>query len=115
MLLEIKKRYSDLILDVTVERFRHEVGSHELIAILHLRDGSNLHIRDYRFYDGTRKYSYHWESDSGDFLGRWDNAPHWPELESYPHHFHEANRDNVTDSEVRNLDSLCEIVRERID
>ena len=34
------------------------------------------------------KYSYHWQDKQGKMLIRWDNSPHWKELETYPHHKH---------------------------
>ncbi len=84
MLFKLKKKHSDLIDNIEVEKFRREAHSYELIAALKLCDGGKIFIRDYQFQDGTRKYSYHWQSEKGEFKGRWDNAPHWPEINSYP-------------------------------
>ena len=56
---------ADLIREVTIERFRAIEAAHELRASITLRDGSVLHVRDYVFRDGTRKYAYHWQSRRG--------------------------------------------------
>lgn len=34
------------------------------------------------------KYSYHWQTEDNKLLLRWDNAPHYKELETFPHHKH---------------------------
>lgn len=44
--------------------------------------------------DFTR-YSFQLYSDKP--LLRWDNTPHYPNLDNYPHHFHDEN-DNVSHS-----------------
>jgi hypothetical protein len=39
---------------------------------------------------GFRSYSYH--ILKGDkMVRRWDNAPHWPEIKTFPHHLHLAD------------------------
>jgi hypothetical protein len=41
------------------------------------------------------KYSFHWQQENGEFIKRWDNAPHHPEIETYPHHVHDGAEDSV--------------------
>lgn len=54
-----------------------------------LLDGSSLHVIESSLL-GKNKYSYHWQ-DAGNLLViRWDNAPHHPHLETFPHHRHEG-------------------------
>lgn len=62
-----------------------------------LIDGSILHIREV-VTPNEDKYSYHWQSSEDRLLRRWDNAPHWPELETYPHHVHVGREDCVEPS-----------------
>jgi hypothetical protein len=33
-------------------------------------------------------YSYHWVDKNDTLLARWDNTPHFPKLENFPHHVH---------------------------
>ena len=48
-------------------------------------------------------YSYHWEQRAQrGLIHRWDNAPDHPEIESFPHHFHDGEDKNVMES---NLDT----------
>jgi len=56
-----------------------------------LRDGSELHVFEY-VDSGLRKidYSYHWQNKEKKLISRWDNAPHYSEIETFPHHVHEG-------------------------
>lgn len=114
MLLKLTQRYPGVVADVSVEQFRREPGSYQLVGTLELTDGSSIHVKDYSFRGGARKYSYHWQSAEGQFIGRWDNAPHWPEVESHPHHFHDGSEEHVTDSNVRDVEDLLELLRDRL-
>ncbi|MBM3270211.1 MAG: hypothetical protein FJZ01_21460 [Candidatus Sericytochromatia bacterium] len=81
-------QYPGLASAIEVKRFEHTATTYALVAIAKLRDGSILVIRDYLFADGTQKYAYHWQASDGALLGRWDNEAHWPEVATFPHHFH---------------------------
>ena len=43
----------------------------------------------------TTKYRCHWQTGSGKLIKRWDNAPHHPEIETFPHHLHNGSEENV--------------------
>jgi len=46
-------------------------------------------------------YAYHWEhrvQDGG--VHRWDNAPHYPRIQTYPHHIHDGSENNVVESNL---------------
>lgn len=36
-------------------------------------------------------YSFHWQDKGGKLIKRWDNCPHFPDLEGFPHHVHLAS------------------------
>ena len=65
-------------------------------------DGSFLDI----WLSEEGDYSYHWERrrQSGEIF-RWDNAPHHPQIKTYPDHFHKYNEQNVFSSK---LSSNCD-------
>jgi Family of unknown function (DUF6516) len=69
-------------------------------------------VKDYLFLDGTRKYAYHWQDREGQLRSRWDNAPHWPGVTSYPHHQHRGSEDVVTSSDVRTPEEALQYIRE---
>ena len=34
------------------------------------------------------RYAYHWQDSKSHLLARWDNAPHYPDMPTFPDHFH---------------------------
>ena len=71
-----------------------------------LRDESHLELRDYLFADGSRKYAYHWMEADGALRRRWDNAPHYPDIATVPHHVHIPGAEPSQPSAVTNLEDL---------
>lgn len=59
----------------------------KLEAYSYLVDGSLLYVNEVWRVESYR-YSYHWQTKEGKMLLRWDNAPHWKQLKTYPHHKH---------------------------
>jgi hypothetical protein len=47
-------------------------------------------------------YAYHWEQrrQSG-LIFRWDNAPHHPQVSTYPAHLHSGDEDMVVESHLK--------------
>ena len=46
-----------------------------------------LFMERFRWKDGVitmEKYSFHWQNAEGKLIRRWDNAPHHPEISSFP-------------------------------
>ena len=61
-------------------------------------DGSQLHLREFVNVErGTERYmyAYHYQRPDGTLVFRYDNAPHFPALSTFPHHKHEASETNV--------------------
>jgi len=52
-----------------------------------LTSGQTLQIR-LRAVAGNLRYSYQEFTDTP--LRRWDNAPHFPQLPNFPHHYHDS-------------------------
>ncbi len=98
---EIKLR---LVLDPTVESFEvisEKIKEKEgyLRVTLKLSGDSVVHCFEYVLSDGSigiSKYSFHWHDAAGNLICRWDNAPHHPELDNFPHHVH--TKDTVSAS-----------------
>ena len=114
MLLRILKHYADIVQDIQVERFRRVGTSYELRAVIFLRDGAKLYVKDYLYQDGIRKYAYQWQKKEGQNVGRWDNSPHWPNLKTFPHHFHNGQSSTVESSNIRNLESVLKYIRKHL-
>lgn len=41
------------------------------------------------------KYRHHWQDADGQLRKRWDNAPHHPEIDSFPNHLHDGAEEQV--------------------
>ena len=77
---------SDIVLEIAVIVLVQEPGRQALRAIASLKGEYVLHINEAHGRD-FRSYSYHVRK--GDqMVRRWDNAPHWPNMKTFPHHFH---------------------------
>ncbi len=52
-----------------------------------------FHNRDGGIF--VEKYAFHWQRADGSLIRRWDNAPHHPEIATFPDHLHEGSEDTV--------------------
>jgi hypothetical protein len=41
------------------------------------------------------KYRHHWQDRHSRLLKRWDNAPHYPAIDTFPHHLPDGTEDYV--------------------
>ncbi len=56
---------------------------------MELKDGSEIYVFEYvKVPIEIIDYSYHWQDKDKNLIIRWDNAPHHPELNNFPHHLH---------------------------
>lgn len=83
-------------------------------ATITFTDGSELHLFEYVVLgDGDvhrEDYRYHYQTAEAELIWRWDNAPHHPEIETFPHHVHVG--DEVRESKPVDLEEvLGEIAR----
>jgi hypothetical protein len=99
---------SDIILKVDVIALVEEPGKQALRARASLKNGFLLHVTE-AFGKGFRSYSYHLQKNDK-LVRRWDNAPHWPQMKTFPHHFHLGGEKDVWECpEVFIEDVLLEI------
>ena len=79
-----------------------------------LRDGSVLFINEVNL-KSENKYSYHWQDEKGGLKIRWDNAPHWKELKTYPFHQHVEKKIPPIPSFEVTLKDVLKIIEEKIE
>jgi hypothetical protein len=76
------------------------------------KDGSRLFAREYSS-DEKRVYSFHWQDTSDCLRLRWDNAPHFPLLPTFPHHRH--NEDGtVSESQSVSFEDVMADITQRL-
>lgn len=83
-------RRSAAVTQVQVLDFVDEATVRYLKCRADLAGGSTLHIEE-SIVAGKTKYSYHWQDLEQNLIIRWDNAPHYPHLASFPCHRHEGD------------------------
>ena len=54
-------------------------------------NGNELDVFEYQIRGDVKKYAYHLQISGGRLLLRYDNRPHHPEIETFPHHKHLAD------------------------
>lgn len=105
-MLDLFDRYASLFKTWRVLRYEQEGETYLLQISAILLDGSRLELRDYFFVDGSRKYTYQWMEPDGDLRRHWDNAPHWPDIATAPHHVHVSEHALPEISTITNLEDL---------
>ncbi len=109
MFFQAVKNNRDMVRDYEVLRHQRFGGAYQLVARIILMDESVLHVKDYLFANGQRKYSYHWQDKWGNLRQRWDNSPHHPDIPTYPHHLH--GKDTISESAATNLIDVLHAIR----
>lgn len=74
---------------MTTQR-KWETGFYYRIRVL-ITDQSTLHASEYKDIQ-DRSYSFHWQDSEGQLIVRWDNAPHYRDMSTFPHHVHFLDR-----------------------
>ena len=103
--------YTQLFKSWKVKAYDEEGETYLLKLTAILRDNSDLQLRDYYFSDGSRKYTYHWMDAAGTLRRRWDNAPHWPDIATYPHHVHVPGKVIPEESTITDLEELLQYIQ----
>jgi hypothetical protein len=114
-MLHLLDAYAAIFKSWRVVRYEQEGDAYMLYVSAVLVDGSRLEVRDYLFADGGRKYAYHWMEKDGALRQRWDDAPHWPDIVTAPHHTHASKQEAPQPSTVTNLEDLLQFVRDWLD
>jgi len=84
---------------------------------LTLIDGSELRLLEYtKISNGQAvilRYRFQWQT-AGELITRWNNAPHHPEVETFPHHKHVKGEEKPKPSKVTNLLSVLKEIEAEI-
>jgi hypothetical protein len=86
--LKSNLRNHPLVVDFLV--LRERIGQFEGFIELRAEIINNYELYVFEYYKNSiiSDYRYHTADKQGNLLVRWDNAPHFPKLETYPHHKH---------------------------
>ena len=107
-ILAVLSSSSDLVIDVEVIEMNVEPKSQSLRAKATLKKGYVLYVNE-GIGENYRRYSYHLQKDD-EMIRRWDNAPHWKDIRTFPFHLHLSDKDKPIEcDEVFVSDVLLEI------
>jgi len=82
--------------DVTLDKRTPRLGL--IHGDLYFVDGSRLHFRELvEAQDKVirRMYSYHYQDTDANLIFRYDDTPHHPNLDTFPHHKHDGGETNA--------------------
>lgn len=113
-MLTILQKYSEIITETRIILYEFEENQVRIKIELLLSDSSMLIIKDYKFSNNTRKYAYHWMDGSGKLKIRWDNAPHWKSVSTFPHHKHVGDVENILSTTVTDVESALEFIKKEL-
>ncbi len=105
-MLNIIKKYTPPVVNFQIGVYEREGALLRLKIRIFFVDKSVLHVKEHRFSDGSRKYAYHWEDVHGTMAIRWDNAPHYPDIPTFPYHKHVGDDQAVYPSTETDLDAV---------
>ena len=94
--------------EILIYRFRMILRNHDLLEAMERAVFSKatraFHITTYNF---------HWQNSSHHLIKRWDNAAHFPDFATFPHHVHLGETNSVEAHEsVKLIDVLEKIALE---
>ena len=58
----------------------------------------------------VQKYSFHWQTQNGSLIKRWDNAAHHPEVKTHPHHIHDGVELNVLPCQPVDAEAIITLI-----
>jgi len=74
-------------------------------------DKSVLFVKEYHD-ELERNYSFHWQDKNNKLIIRWDNAPHYPDQITFPHHKHIS--DKLLESQEISLGEVLQFIETEI-
>jgi hypothetical protein len=95
VIIKIIEKYGALIASWKIIEYDQDGPNLRHKVEFEFTDGSRLFVRQIVLKEFTFQYAYHWQDKEGHLRVRWDNAPHWPDTPTQPHHKHIMSGDKV--------------------
>ena len=83
---QILEKFHPIIKKYEIIEWDSEPTSYRFKAKFTFIDDSQLMVRDYMLANSGRKYAFHWQDRKNGLITRWDNAIHWKNIDTFPHH-----------------------------
>jgi len=85
---------------------------------LTLRDGSRLYFRELVNTGASverKMYSFHYQTNTGILIFRYDDTPHHRHVDSFPHHKHDGSEKNVVAAAPPDLFQVINEIERTVD
>ncbi len=102
----------DLIDDLKVIEINIEPPVQSIKVRARLKNGFLLQITE-SIGEDFRRYSYHLQ-DGDVILKRWDNAPHWKDVRTYPFHMHIKDQEAPLESKEMFVSDVIEELKKLV-
>ncbi len=102
---------SPIIQDYEILDFESGENYYYIKGKINIKNKSTLFFSQLRS-ENKHRYSYHWQTNDGKLIIRWDNAPHHKQLKTFPHHKHTPK---IEESEEITLEKILEYIKKEID
>jgi len=112
-MLDLIARYERFIKFFHISLYDQEGEMLRFKAELTFTNDSKLFIKEYVFENKERKYSYHWTDTAVNLICRWDNANHWLDISTSPHHKHTGS--NVFESTETSVGDVLNRISEKLE
>jgi hypothetical protein len=113
-MLQTLSIFSDYIIsfEVLLQETRSDLRKTKIKLLL--KDNSVLFIREIIIDNKLFDYSYHWQTEQGKLKIRWDNAAHYPDISTFPHHKHVDDENNIEVSYEQNLHDVMDYIKKQL-
>ena len=105
-IFDIYARYGEYITRLVPLQIEDEY----LKIVIYFADGSNLRVTETWESDTLISYSYYWLTSDNQLKIGWDNAPHYGELRSFPHHKHVGQQTRREPSNETCLEDVMRVI-----
>lgn len=112
-MLDLIARHKRFIKSFHVSLYEQEGELSRFKAQLTFINDSKLFIKEYVFENKERKYAYQWIDADGNLICRWDNANHWLDISTFPHHKHIRN--DVFESIETSVDDVLDRIGKELE
>ena len=85
---KVLDEFADIIIAIELFSTTEKYNFQFFKMRLRLIDGSSLRIWEKRSNSSLQRYSYYWLDALDNQIMGWDNAPHHPDIETFPDHKH---------------------------
>lgn len=111
-MLNLSEKYKHIIAGFRVRKYVNEESLFACKVLITFSNQSTLDVKEYRFANGERKYSFHWMDKNHKMILRWDNADHWKNISTYPHHKHIGKK--VVPSTEITLEQVLSVIEKQM-